>query len=413
MKIKLFTSALFNLLLSGSLAVNAQSWSLTGNAGTSLGTHFIGTTDEEGLEFRTNNKTWMVIYPDGNIDINSNDINYPAYLTVTGGIGMSGGKFILDHDGLIRFNNPTVTAEAMIYMFHSGTNNFDRMVLGHSYYYPKWGLEYQDNGDKFHFRTDGNRRVTIDLLNGRVGIGNESPFYQLNLSLNSAAKPTSSAWTVPSDQRLKKDVIDFTDGLKIIQQIHPVWFSYTGEAGMPAGERGVGTLAQELQKVAPYMVNEWTYTDEASGKETNYLDVDYHALLFMFINAFKEQEQSIQELQSELKSIKTQTAGSKTEESKEGVYSPSTDNEGGLLGQNIPNPFDNSTLIPFRIPKDCKDATIMISESATGKIARVIPVACGETQLTLEAGLLPGGNYSYSLIIDGRIISTKGMIIQK
>src|SRR6185295_491982 len=139
----------------------------------------------------------------------------------------------------------------------------------------------------------------------------ETPSYQLHLSTNSAAKPLSSTWTIASDQRLKKDVTDFTDGLQVIQQIHPVWFSYTGEAGMPAGERGVGTIAQELQKVAPYMVNEWTYTDEASGKETNYLDVDYHALFFMFINAFKEQQQLIQELQSELKAIKIQIAGSK------------------------------------------------------------------------------------------------------
>ena len=111
--------------------------------------------------------------------------------------------------------------------------------------------------------------------------------------------------------------------------------------------------------------------------------------------------------------MKIQTSGSNTGESKEGVFSLSTKNEAGLLGQNIPNPFDNSTLIPFRIPKDCNDATIMISESATGKIVSVIPIACNETQLTLEAGLLSSGTYFYSLIVDGNMINTKTMELLK
>ena len=84
-----------------------------------------------------------------------------------------------------------------------------------------------------------------------------------------------------------------------------------------------------------------------------------------------------------------------------------------ILGQNIPNPFDNSTLIPFRIPKNCNDASIVISESATGKIVRVIPVTCRETQLSLDTGSLTSGTYSYSLYADGTLIQTKQMAIAR
>ena len=105
---------------------------------------------------------------------------------------------------------------------------------------------------------------------GNVGIGMgltaTALTHQLQLSLNDAAKPTSSSWTIVSDARLKTNVHDYTDGLKELLKIHPVWFTYTGEAGMPK-ETGVGILAQELQKISPYMVNTWNYKDAREMKK--------------------------------------------------------------------------------------------------------------------------------------------------
>lgn len=84
-----------------------------------------------------------------------------------------------------------------------------------------------------------------------------------------------------------------------------------------------------------------------------------------------------------------------------------------LLGQNIPNPFENSTIIPFRIPKDCLDASIIFTEISTGKIVRAIPVSCGETQLDIETGMLSSGTYSYTLYVNGNIIATRIMVNTK
>ncbi len=123
---------------------------------------------------------------------------------------------------------------------------------------------------------------------GNVGLGVANPGYQLHLSVNSAAKPGTNTWTVVSDARLKQDVSAFTEGLDIIKQINPVWFSYNGKAGLPTGERYVGVIAQELQKVAPYMVDEWEYEDPETGEKTTYLGVDNGAMTYMLINAVKE-----------------------------------------------------------------------------------------------------------------------------
>ncbi|MBK7149936.1 MAG: tail fiber domain-containing protein [Bacteroidetes bacterium] len=135
---------------------------------------------------------------------------------------------------------------------------------------------------------------------GNVGIGNTgAPAFQLELSLNSAGKPTSTLWTVSSDLRLKKDIRPYEGGLKEIMQINPVWFRYNGVTGLPTEELGVGTIAQELEKVAPYMIKPYIKEDD-KGNKTEYKSVDYNAMLFMFVNAFKEQQQKIDALQQQL-----------------------------------------------------------------------------------------------------------------
>ncbi len=125
---------------------------------------------------------------------------------------------------------------------------------------------------------------------GLVGIG-MTPVYQLQLSTNSAAKPTSGTWTVASDARLKKDIAPFKSGLTDVLSINPVWFTYTGKAGMPK-ETGVGVIAQELQKVAPYMVGTWKHKED--NLETEYLAVDNGAMTYMLVNATKELHEKLE-----------------------------------------------------------------------------------------------------------------------
>jgi len=84
-----------------------------------------------------------------------------------------------------------------------------------------------------------------------------------------------------------------------------------------------------------------------------------------------------------------------------------------LLGQNIPNPFNNSTLIPFRIPKDCYDASIMITNTSTSEVISVIPILCSEDHVSIDAGTLVSGSYSYTLYVYGKMIDTKLMSLQK
>lgn len=51
------------------LAINAQSWSLSGNTGTTPGANFVGTTDNKNLIFKTGNTEKMRISTDGKVGI--------------------------------------------------------------------------------------------------------------------------------------------------------------------------------------------------------------------------------------------------------------------------------------------------------------------------------------------------------
>ena len=87
-----------------------------------------------------------------------------------------------------------------------------------------------------------------------------------------------------------------------ILKIHPVWFTYTGEAGLPK-ETGVGVLAQEIKEIAPYMVNTWQY-QSPEGDKKSYLGVDNGAMTYMLINAVKEQQQMISDQNKTIEDLK-------------------------------------------------------------------------------------------------------------
>ena len=73
-----------------------------------------------------------------------------------------------------------------------------------------------------------------------------------------AIKPGGGSWVAESDARYKNDVVPFADGLDKLRNVKPVWYSYNGKMGLPSKERYVGVIAQDIQTVLPYTVNEAT-----------------------------------------------------------------------------------------------------------------------------------------------------------
>ena len=159
----------------------------------------------------------------------------------------------------------------------------------------------QGNQIKFSTVQNGTTSTTVKMTlanNGNLGIGTGTPTATLSVS-GTANKTGGGSWAVFSDRRLKKDITPFEDGLLVVQQIEPVKFKYNNKLKSSSnGEEYVGIIAQEMQKVAPYMIN----TVEIDKKE--YLEYDGSAMDFILINAIKEQQQIIEEQNRALAKLK-------------------------------------------------------------------------------------------------------------
>lgn len=145
---------------------------------------------------------------------------------------------------------------------------------------------------------------------GRVGIGTSTPGYQLALSTDSAAKPTTNTWTIASDERIKTNVQPYAKGLAEICQVNPITYDYNGKGGIPAGPGGVSILAQELQPVFPECVGSYKgKLDEGDEEDTDILNYNGHAITFALINAVKELNAKVEALEAKVENLEAVTAG--------------------------------------------------------------------------------------------------------
>jgi predicted heme/steroid binding protein len=134
---------------------------------------------------------------------------------------------------------------------------------------------------------------------GNVGIGTSSPSYQLQLSTDSAAKPTSALWTIASDLRIKENITPYAKGLKELMLINPINYDYNGLGGFKKGKGGVGIIAQEILNILPDSVSSVKgKLNEGDKEETDILNFNGHELTYVLINAIKELKAELDELKN-------------------------------------------------------------------------------------------------------------------
>jgi hypothetical protein len=167
-------------------------------------------------------------------------------------------------------------------------------------------IHYDGSANRFHIGVhntsdanlaNDNNAISINRSTGYVGIATENPSYTLEVN-GAAAKPGGGNWATSSDRRLKQTIRDYDMGLDEVMEIRPVYFRYNELSGYKTDKEHVGVIAQELQEVAPGMVDAF----ERDGSE--YLSVDNSAMTYMLINAVKELYIENQQIRSENTAMK-------------------------------------------------------------------------------------------------------------
>ena len=176
----------------------------------------------------------------------------------------------------------------------SGVNRIDSYDYPITQNYPLSIL-----GSYISLSTTDTERIRIN--NNGVGIGTTSPGYQLTLSTDSAAKPTSNTWTISSDARVKEVIGPYTRGVADIVALEPRYYRLNGAFGsVDDGRVHVSVIAQEAQATWPEMIGTYDHTDkDADDVETvtELLNLNTNELQWALVNAIKELAQRVEALE--------------------------------------------------------------------------------------------------------------------
>lgn len=127
--------------------------------------------------------------------------------------------------------------------------------------------------------------------NNNLGVGvNESSDLPLSYKLMVSGSIKASGTVVQgSDSRLKEDIYPIDNALSRIENIDGVYFTYKD-----SGEKSIGVIAQDIQKILPEVVSE---------DNNGYLGVNYSGIVPVLIEAVREQNSIIKDLEDRISDL--------------------------------------------------------------------------------------------------------------
>ncbi len=252
-------------------------------------------------------------------------------------------------------------------------------------------------------------------------------------------------FTTFSDARFKKNIKAETHGLDFIKLLKPVSYNYdidgienfwgvkdnkeaaksTEAENSKAAQvknRYIGFMAQDVAKAAESINYNFSGIDKPADDSKSTWGLRYGDFVVPLVKAVQElsvandaKDAEIKTLQqkmetvlkqlSELKSMQQQPSGQ--------TVVPGNTGDEAFAEQNAPNPFSTTTSIRYHLPLSAISSYIVITDSKGGAVKTITLKTRGDGMLTIAAGTLQQGTYFYSLVVDGKRIDTKQMIIIK
>ena len=149
------------------------------------------------------------------------------------------------------------------------------------------------------FRVDGvgtDNVLYVDASADNVGIGTNNPLVKLQVGTNGdGTTAEANAWNTFSDKRLKRDLVQIDNALAKVEKLNGYYYFWKEGKDQ---SRQAGVIAQEIEEVLPEIV-----TTMSDGIKT----VDYSKLTPLLIQAIKEQQKIIGELNKRIETLENNT----------------------------------------------------------------------------------------------------------
>lgn len=239
------------------------------------------------------------------------------------------------------------------------------------------------------------------------------------------------SWSTLSDGRFKKDVQEDIAGLDFINKLRPVSYTIDEDAlsnalrtpdsvrsqlraARKSIPRHTGFVAQEVEAV----IKKGKYAFDGVNAPQNDGDqysIRYAEFVVPLVKAVQEltsivnEQQRVSDEQSEeIASLKEKLGAF---EDKSPMNSAT--NTGAELFQNSPNPFNSDTEIRMNIPESSRQAHLNLYNLEGRQLKSVQVDGRGQTSTKIAGSEISAGIYLYALIVDGKLVDSKRLIVTK
>ncbi len=367
------------------------SWSLTGNLIVKP-INFIGSINNADFKVRTNNTQRMVVTAGGNIGLNiatpskTLDVNGEAVVRTLPAANPNDRLVLANTTGELKSLAPGTTGQYL-----SGNGTWQTLPVG---------------GGTV---TGADQGVTLD--GSTVQLGDKCS--------NGGGKFRSNREVNINDYNLHFNT-SYKGKVRIGNNIFKERYCPELDARLEISTRGLETKNDYISQISS--PSGLRFTDLTALERP--IDNKYNGVLSLdedgdviWVNACCNQAakdnqitsilERLDKLESELKTVKGENAVLKSKLNQTEV---TLDYKKNLLEQNVPNPFTETTTIGYTIVNSFSKAVIVFS-AANGEVIKSVQLNnFGKGQVNISAGLVAKGIYSYSLIVDGKLIETKKMI---
>jgi hypothetical protein len=231
------------------------------------------------MAWGTNNTTRMFLLSDGKLGIGNSSPG--STLTVGSTDGTVPGEITL---------NPTAASN------EGGQINFKRSLNGSTV---DWSIDqYGTSVSDARFRIFNTSELNGMVIkeNGFIGMGNSAPTVRLQVTGDIIANSIAGS----SDARFKTNISPITNSLQKVLALRGVHFNWNTTAfpeRMFSDKKTIGFIAQEVEKVVPEIV-------QTENTPEQYKSVHYDKVVALLVEAIKEQQKQINQLQKQVKKLR-------------------------------------------------------------------------------------------------------------